>query len=269
VLVDAWIQHPTPRFLAHDMFDSLRRWTGQDLAAHEVPIDATVGAMDAAGVDVAMLSAWHGPEGSLIANDEVAEWIAAHPHRFRGLAAVDLRRPVPAARELRRCVEELAFRGLRIVHWLWEAPPTDPRCYPLYAAAAELGVPVCLQVGHTGPLRPSEFGRPIPYVDRIALDFPEVTFVCGHIGYPWTEEMVAVARKHPNVVIDTSAYTVRRYPPELVAYLRGDGGEKVLWGSNFPMIPPDRALRGLDDLGLEDETRAAFLGGNAARVFGL
>jgi predicted TIM-barrel fold metal-dependent hydrolase len=269
VIVDAWMQHPTPRFLEHAMFDSLRRWTGQALAPEEVPIDATVAAMDAAGVHVGMLSAWRGPEGSLIANDEVAGWIAEHPDRFRGLAAVDLRRPLPAVRELRRCVSELGFRGLRIVNWLWELPPTDRRCYPLYTAAEEMGVPVCLQVGHTGPLKPSEFGRPIPYVDQVAIDFPDLTLVCGHIGYPWTEEMVAVARKHPNVVIDTSAYTVRRYPPELVAYLKADGGEKVLWGTNFPMIPHEKAMLGIEDLGLDDAAREAFLGGNAARVFSL
>ena len=77
--------------------------------------------------------------------------------------------------------------------------------------------PVLPQVGHTGPLRSSEPGRPIPYLDNVALDFPELSIVGGHIGYPWTEEMVALARKYPNVYIDTSAYTARRYPPELVA----------------------------------------------------
>ena len=117
-----------------------------------------------------------------------------------------------AVRELRRCVDELGFIGLRVIPWLWEAPPTDRRYYPLYAACVELGVPFCTQVGHTGPLRPSETGRPIPYIDQVALDFPELVIVCGHIGYPWTEEMVAVARKHENVYIDTSAYTARALP---------------------------------------------------------
>jgi hypothetical protein len=116
---------------------------------------------------------------------------------------------------------------------------------------------------------PSEVGRPIPYIDQVAIDFPELVIVGGHIGYPWTEEMIAVATKHPNVYIDTSAYTVRRYPPQLVAYLRAHGAGKVLFGSNWPMIAPHRALEGLDTLALPDATRAAFLAGNAARVFGL
>jgi uncharacterized protein len=269
VVVDAWLQHPTPEFLGHEMFASLRRWTGQSPPAEPLPIDGTLAALDDAGVDVGILSAWHGPQGPLIGNDAVAGWVAAHPGRLAGLASVDLARPMDAVRELRRCVGELGLKGLRMLPWLWEAAPTDRRFYPLYAACVELGVPFCTQVGHTGPLRPSETGRPIPYIDQVAIDFPELTIVCGHIGYPWTEEMVAVARKHERVVIDTSAYTVRRYPPELVRYLRGGGRSKVLFGSNHPMIAPARALEGLEELELDDEARALFLGGNARRVFGL
>jgi hypothetical protein len=138
----------------------------------------------------------------------------------------------------------------------------------VYAACAELGVPFCTQIGHTGPLMPSEVGRPI-YLDQVALDFPELTIVGGHIGYPWTEEAIAVATKHENVYIDTSAYTVRRYPAQLVEYLRGHGRRKVLFGSNYPMIQPDKALEGLDALGLDTETRALFLAGNAERIYAL
>ena len=269
MIVDAWAQHPTERFFREPMFASLLRWTGQQPPAGEIPIEFTIAAMDGAGVDHATLSAWHGPQGELISNDEVAGWVGAHPARFSGLASVDLRDPMGAVRELRRCVNGLGFKGLRMLPWLWELPPTDRRFYPLLAACVELGVPFCTQVGHTGPLRSSDVGRPIPYIDDIAIDYPELTIVCGHIGYPWTEEMVAVARKHQNVVIDTSAYTVRRYPPELVRYLKADGGQKVLFGSNSPMIAPAKALEGLDALELDEVTRAAFLGGNAARVFGL
>ena len=132
-----------------------------------------------------------------------------------------------AVRELRRRVRDDGFVGLRVVPWLWRLPPTDRRYYPLFAECVELGVPFCTQVGHTGPMRRSETGRPIPYIDEVALDFPELVIVCGHVGYPWTEEMVAVARKHPNVYIDTSAYTTKRLPDELIAFMRtGTGNEK-------------------------------------------
>jgi predicted TIM-barrel fold metal-dependent hydrolase len=268
--IDVWMQHPTVRFLGHDMLESLRRWTGMEVPSEEPPIDLTLGAMDEGGIEFGLLSAWHSPEGELVSNDQVAGWVEAHPDRFAGLAAVDLSKPMHAVRELRRCVEELGFKGLRVVPWLWEAPPTDRRYYPLFAACVELGVPFCTQVGHTGPLRPSETGRPIPYIDQVALDFPELVIVGGHIGYPWTEEMVAVARKHENVYIDTSAYTAKRYPPELVAYTKTRGGRrKVLFGTNYPMIAPQAALEDLDALELDDETRELFLAGNARRVFDL
>lgn len=267
--IDAWIQHPTLRFQQHEMFASLRRWIGLEAPAEALPIELTIAVMDAAGVERGLLCAWSSPEGFLIDNDEVAGWVAAHPTRLAGLAAVDLRAPVPAVRELRRCVRELGFKGLRLLPWLWGLPPNDRRFYPLYAECVELGVPFCTQVGHTGPLRSSEFGRPIPYLDDVALDFPDLVIVAGHIGYPWTEEMIALARKYPNVYIDTSAYTVRRYPPELVRYLQRDGRRKVLFGSNYPMILPQKALEGLDSLGLDEETQALFLAGNARRVFRL
>jgi predicted TIM-barrel fold metal-dependent hydrolase len=271
VIVDAWMQHPTERFLRHEMFASLRRWTGGEIPEGEVPIAATVEAMDAAGVRFGLLTAWHAPrEGALISNDEVAAWVRLHPDRFAGLAAVALDRPMEAVRELRRCVQELGFIGLRMLPWLWETPPTDRRFYPLYAACVELGVPFCTQVGHTGPLRPSEPGRPIPYIDQIAIDFPQLTIVGGHIGYPWTEEMIAVARKHENVYIDTSAYTSKRLPAELVAYIKtGSGRHKVLFGSNYPMIFPGAALADLDTLELDQETQALYLHANTQRVFGL
>lgn len=269
MIVDAWMQHPTPGFLSHPAFESLMRWTRQDPST-EIPIEATLAAMEDAGVGVSMLSAWHGPSGSMIGNDEVAGWCAAHPDRFAGLASVDLSRPMDGVRELRRRVEDDGFKGLRQLPWLWHTPPTDRRFYPLFAACVELGIPFCTQVGHTGPLMPSEPGRPVPYIDQVAIDFPELVIVGGHIGYPWTEEMIAVCRKHPNVYIDTSAYTPKRYPPELIDYIKSNSGRrKVLWGSNFPMIAPAAALKGVDALGLDDEARELFLGGNARRIFKL
>lgn len=265
--IDVWMQHPTVRFSQHEMFDSLRRWTGQEALTEELPLSLTIDSMDAAGVTFGLLSAWHAPrEGALITNDEVAGWIAEHPDRLAGLAAIDLAKPMDAVRELRRAVNDLGFVGLRVVPWLWNAPPTDRRYFPLYAACVELDVPFCTQVGHTGPLQPSETGRPIPYIDQVALDFPELTIVAGHIGYPWTEEMIAVAHKHENVWIDTSAYTSKRLPPELVRYM-GSDHHKVMFGTNYPMLSHQAALKDLQSLGLSDTATVRYLQGNAKRVF--
>jgi hypothetical protein len=211
MIVDAWAQHPTPQFLRHPMFESLRRWTGALEAPDQIPIELTTGAMEAAGIDRALVCAWWGPGGPLIGNDEVAGFVRQRPDLLVGVASVDLARPMAAVRELRRAVRELGLRALRVLPWLWNLPPNDRRYYPLYAECIELGIPFCLQVGHTGPLCPSEPGRPIPYLDEVALEFPELVIVGGHIGYPWTEEMIALATKYPNVHIDTSAYKPRRY----------------------------------------------------------
>lgn len=274
MIIDAWAQHPTPRHLAHPMFESLRRWTRSDpaaLAASQAPwpVSTTLASMDAAGVTRSLICAWIGPQGPLISNDEVAGFVREAPDRLVGVGSVDLSKPRAAVREIRRCVLELGFKAIRVLPWLWELPPTHARFYPVYSECCELGVPFCTQVGHTGPLMPSEVGRPIPYIDQVAIDFPELVIVCGHVGYPWTEEMIAVATKHPNVYVDTSAYTVQRYPPNLVAYLEAHGRGKVMFGSNWPMIAPAKALEGLDQLGLGEEAQAAFLAGNAARVYGL
>ncbi len=274
MIIDAWSQHPTARHLDHPMFESLRRWTRRDSSAlsaakAEWPVSVTLAAMDQAGVTRSLICAWEGPRGSLISNDEVAGFVGEAPDRFVGVGSVDISRPRDAVREVRRCVRRLGFKAIRVLPWLWELPPTHARFYPVFSECCELGVPFCTQVGHTGPLLPSEVGRPIPYVDQVAIDFPELVIVGGHIGYPWTEEMIAVATKHPNVYIDTSAYTVQRYPANLVAYLKTHGRAKVMFGSNWPMIAPAKALEGLDGLGLDTATRADFLAGNAARVFGI
>ncbi len=266
MIIDAWSQHPTLRHTQDPIFESLRRWTKAPLPTQELPVAFTVQAMDQGSVDKALISAWVAPRNVMISNDEVAGFVSQAPQRLVGVGSVDITKPIAAVREIGRCVNELGFKAIRVLPWLWELPPTDRRFYPVYTACAELGVPFCTQIGHTGPLMPSEVGRPI-YLDQVALDFPELIIVGGHIGYPWTEEAIAVATKHENVYIDTSAYTVKRYPAALVDFMRGHGRHKVLFGTNYPMIAPAKALDGIEALGLDDEVKQLFLGVNAQRVF--
>lgn len=266
--VDVWMQHPTRRFLEQPFFESLYRWTHQDPKS-SIPLCATINTMDQAGVEIGLVAAWWGPQGVLISNDEVASFVRRYPTRLRGVASVNLARPMDAIRELRRCVRELAFRGLRIVPWIWGLPPDDRRYYPLYAECIELQVPVCLQVGHAGPLVSSEPGRPIPYLEHVALEFPELKIVAGHIGAPWTQEMISLATKFQNIYIDTSAYKAKRFPLDFVEFMRGHGAKKVMFGTNYPMLPASACFEGLEALGLSEEVKAMFLHGNARRVFRL
>ena len=268
MIIDAWAQHPTLRHAQDPIFDSLRRWTRAEAPTEPLPIEKTIQAMDGGRISKALISAWVAPRNVMISNDEVHSFVSEFPDRLVGVGSVDITKPMQAVAEIKRCVHELGFKAIRVLPWLWELPPTDRLFYPVYTACCELGIPFCTQIGHTGPLMSSEVGRPI-YLDRVALDFPDLTIVGGHIGYPWTEEAIAVATKHVNVYIDTSAYTARRYPPELVRYLKTNGKEKVLFGTNYPMITPAGALESLASLELPTETEALFLGGNAQRVFGI
>lgn len=268
MIIDAWAQHPTLRHSQDEIFASLRRWTRREVPTEPIPLSATLASMDAGGVAQSLISAWYAPRNVMISNDEVADFVAQAPERLVGVGSVDISKPMQAVYEIRRCVQELGFKAIRVLPWLWEAPPTDRRFYPVYVACCELGVPFCTQIGHTGPWMPSEVGRPV-YLDRVALDFPELKIVAGHIGYPWTDEAIALVTKHENVTIDTSAYTAKRYPSALVEFMRGHGRSKVMFGTNYPMIQPAQALEGLDALALDDESRALFLAGNAKRVFNL
>lgn len=268
IIIDAWGQHPTLRHIQDPIFDSLRRWT-KALTYSEAPsVASTIAALDAAGVDRMLISAWYAPNKVMISNEEVFDFVSQSNERFVGVGSVDITRPMLAMREIRRCVEKFGFKAMRVLPWLFQVPPTDRRFYPVYAACCEFNIPFCTQIGHTGPLMPSEVGRPI-YLDQVALDFPDLTIVAGHIGYPWTEEAIAVATKHPNVYIDTSAYTVQRYPTVLIEYMRTHGRSKVLFGTNYPMITPAKALEGLEKMALDEKVRALFLSQNSARVFRL
>src|SRR5438093_13608713 len=123
------MQHPSRAFLAHPVFESLRRWSHGGLAEADVPLETTIGAMDDAGVRVGLICAWWGPQGPLIGNDEVAAFVRLYPVRLVRVTSGDLYRPMGAVRELRQCMRHLVFRGLRIVPALSYLTP-DHRLYP-------------------------------------------------------------------------------------------------------------------------------------------
>ncbi len=238
-VVDAWAQPALGRRRT-EMPEVVRLFEKSGTAEHldrKLSPAEIVELMDAAGVQRLMLSAWCRPGRWVITNDEVAAHVQAFPDRFTGVTAVDLTNPVAAVRELDRAVRDLGFEALRVVPWLWKLPPNDKLYYPLYVKCIELDIPFCTQVGHTGPLMPSETGRPVPYIDEVALTFPDLRIVCGHTGHLWTDEMIGVAWKHDHVYIDTSAYLPRYYSPQLLQYLKTYGRNEVLFGSNFPQLP--------------------------------
>jgi hypothetical protein len=174
-------------------------------------------------------------------NDLAGRYLKEAPDRVIPFAGIDPRRGKAAAEELKRCVEEMGFSGLK----LWTVSgfvPDDENYYPLYEAAASLGVNVLV---HTG-MGPGESYlktcRPV-FVDKIAVDFREINFIMAHVGTPWTEEALAVAMKNPNVYVDLSAWQAAHaiFPLGLaqvlsLAKLMHGGVNKVLFGSDWPLF---------------------------------
>jgi predicted TIM-barrel fold metal-dependent hydrolase len=150
--------------------------------------------------------------------------------------------------------------------------PDHARYYPFYAKCCELDVPIQMQVGHClrysveRPLK--SVGRPIT-LDTIACDFPELKLVGIHIGWPWTEEMISVAYKHPNVYIGSDAYAPKHWPASFVHFINSWGRNKVIFGTDFPVIDLERAREEIEDLGLRPASARAFLRNNVIDLYKL
>lgn len=236
--------------------------------------DDMIWLMDEAGVDQICLTAWNRPGKVLFSNADICRYTDAYPDRIFGLVSVDLHDPVKAVKDFDYYVREENFKGLRVVPWLWNLPPTDAHYWPLFVKCVELDVPFLTQIGHTGPLCPSEVGRPIPYIDSIALKFPDLKIIGGHLGYPWAAETVAVAWKHKNVYIDTSAWSPKYYAPEFLTFANTTGRKKVMFGTNFPQLQWKDCVRNVNDhlvktRRLREDHVADFMGLNAQRVLKL
>ena len=175
-------------------------------------------------------------------------------------------------RDLESGVRDYGFVGAHLYpHW-FELAPDDAKYYPYYAKCCELDVPIMMQVGHSlvyqRERRMRSVGRPI-CLDQVACDFPELKLLGIHIGIPWTDEMISMAWKHEHVYIGVDAYAPRYWPPQLVHYLNTYGRHKVLFGTDWPVIDPERAVAEIAELDLRPEAYRALMRENALRVFRL
>jgi hypothetical protein len=186
-----------------------------------------------------------------------------------GLAGFNPFKGMQSVRQVEKAVREYGFKGCYVHPYGWGLPLNDRKFYPLYAKCAELGVPVSMQVGHSAEHMPNEFGRPI-HLDDIALDFPELKVIGAHTGWPWTEEMISLAWKHENVFLGIDAHHPKYLEPTLLQFMKTRGQNKVLWGTNYPAVMHEEAIRVIrTDLGLGEKVAEKILHGNAARVYGL
>ena len=234
--------------------------------------DEYVAKMDAAGFEYAMVSAvkmgaYRGTSPSLAYSaDEVHEIIRKHPKRLIGMAGYDPLNILESTREIERAVKEYGFKGVYAHTLGWGIAANDRRMYPCYLKCVELDIPFSMQIGHSLEKMPSEGGRPI-YIDEVALDFPSLRFIASHTGWPWCEELIAMAWKHENVYVDISAHMPQYLDSKLVEFMDARGRDKVLFGTNgFGMA---RCKNGFLKLPLKEKTQAKVLRENALNVFRL
>lgn len=212
------------------------------------------------------------PESFRLDPRVVAEEVAAHPDRLSGIAGVDPMAGMAGVRAVEEAVEDLGFIGAHAYpHW-FDLPPDHRLWYPLYSKCCELDVPIQIQVGNCHRYSPRRkfhsVGRPIT-LDTVANDFPELRIVGIHIGWPWTDEMIAMAYKHEHVYIGSDAYAPKHWDESLVRFIDAWGSHKVLFGTDYPVIDPRRARDEIDDLGIRERSLERFLRGNAEAVYGL
>ena len=223
-----------------------------------VTLEECIRQMDEAGIRRGFLvSTKCGPKGPAstyhLPVRLVAEAIQKYPDRFSGLAGVDPTEGMAGVRQLEHAVKDLGFVGAHFYpHW-FELAPDHAKWYPFYAKCCELDVPVQLQVGQSMIYAPEHrtrsVGRPIT-LDGVACDFPELKIVGIHVGIPWTDEMIAMAWKHPNVYIGCDAHSPKYWPPQFVQYMNTYGQDKVIFGTDYPVLDFKRTRDEFEALGL-------------------
>lgn len=242
-----------------------------------VEIEDYIGKMDRAGIERSLLIAVRSGDlrvkGSVeIPYERVHEICRRFPDRFSGLAGIDPTRGMQGLRDLETAVREYGFVGAHLYpHW-FEMPPDAAQYYPYYAKCCELDVPIMMQVGqclvYQQDRRLPSVGRPIT-LDRVAIDFPELTLIGIHLGFPWTDEMISMCWKHANVFVGGDAYAPKHWPQQMVHYANTFGQDKFLFGTDFPVIDPERAMREVAELKFREGPLRKILRDNALRLFRL
>ncbi|HEY5869301.1 MAG TPA: amidohydrolase family protein [Candidatus Tectomicrobia bacterium] len=235
----------------------------------KMAIDAFVDRLSTLGIERAV------PFG--ISNDEIAALLRTYPERFLGLARISCLQGMRGVRELEQRVRQEGFHALGVSALVDCLPASDRRYYPLYAKAAELGIPVRIYASmNYATDRPYDLGHP-RHLDQVAMDFPELTIIGGLGGWPWVNEMVALVRRHPNLHVDTSAHRAKYLgqPGSGWEMLMQFGNtliqDKVLIGISAGLVgqPYETLIQEYLTLPLKDSVKEKWLYRNAARIFGL
>jgi len=243
--------------------------TVPDIAAYyrERGMAAVVFGIDEAGGGGAHLAA---------GNDEISELAAENADVLIPFASVDPARGADGVATARRLAGDGVVRGFKFHPNVQGFFPNDRAAYPLYEVIAEHGLVALFHTGHTGVGAGTRGGGGIRlkysnpmYVDDVAVDFPDMPIILAHPSFPWQDEALSMALHKPQVHIDLSGWSPKYFPPQLVQYANTLLKDKVLFGSDYPMITPERWLADFEAIGIRDEVRPLILKENAARLFGL
>ena len=250
------------------MLESYKKMFGEHLTP---TIEDTIKDMDEAGVDKAVIVAVDAETtfGFKTPNELVAEAVKKYPDRLIGFAGVDPRKGKLALDELEYAVKELGMKGLKFIPHLNELRTNDPLFYPIYELAQDLGIPVLFHTGnqfHAGTRL--KYCHPID-LDDVAVDFPRLKIVAAHFGWPWVEEAIALALRHENVYLNVAGWAPKHYPEILIKYMNGPLKEKVLFGSDFPLLSRKRIIDELQRLPLKPEVLENLLSNNPKRFLGI
>jgi hypothetical protein len=283
--IDVWVNPFTPERMKKQWVEVMATYREMETAKiMKMPEERLKGytpaeyvaRMDELGIEKSFIPAWkmgsyfHSLSPLIwdISPEEIKrEIIDQYPDRFHGLYGLNPWKGMEGVRELERAVKDYGFIGAHM-HPYPYGPFNDKIWYPFYAKCVELDIPVISQIGHSGELMPSAPGRPI-LIDEVALYFPELRIIAAHTGWPWVEELIAMAWKHPNVYIATTAHLPRYWEPSLVHFINTRGQDKVIWGSDWPITDPKDSLAQVEQLGLREEAKRKLLRENAIKVYKL
>jgi uncharacterized protein len=211
-----------------------------------------------------------------IANEEIAETAAENNDVLIPFASIDPHKGKMGVREARRMIEDYGVMGFKFHPTTQGFMPNDRMAYGLYEVIQEAGVPALFHTGQTGAGAgaPGGFGLKLGYsnpmyLDYVAADFPDMTIILAHPSFPWQDEALAVCTHKPKCYIDLSGWSPKYFPPNLVQYANTMLKDRVLFGTDYPMLDPDRWIRDFNTLPIKDEVKPLIMKENAIRMFGL
>jgi uncharacterized protein len=211
-----------------------------------------------------------------VSNDEVVAFAAENSDIVMAFASVDPMRGADAVKEARRLIAAGGIRGFKLHPPLQQFHANDKAAYPFYEVLAEAKLPVIFHTGHSGigTGMPGgggvrlKYGNPMD-IDDVAVDFPDMPIIMAHPSFPWQDEAISVCLHKPQVYIDLSGWSPKYFSPILIQYANTLLKKKMLFGSDYPLITPDRWMTDFAAIAIRDEVRPLILKENATRVFSL